>query len=232
MGAARPFRQAGEMWWNKDSNWQNGAVGPAGAGPRQPRQRAVVPSGVWPAFRCLITSARSAISCSRSRWRSSSRRIHSSRLGKRRRPRRWCLCPHMCSPPFLVALEKRPDRPLRAAQRLGPRVEDAAALVGELVGALRGAGQLVAPLGGDEALLLEGAQEAVEIADVHAALRPQLREPLEQLVAVQRPLAQEQQQRRLDEALDPGLDVPVARPQEPAAARARVVSSGHGAEYR
>src|SRR5215216_1599952 len=123
----------------------------------------------------------------------------------------------MCSPPFLVAVEKRSDRPLRAAQRVDPRVEDAAALVGELVGALRGAGQLVAPLGGDEALLLEGAQEAVEVSDVHTALGPQLREALEQLVAVQRPLAQEQQQRRLDEALDPRLNVPVARPQEPAA---------------
>jgi len=73
---------------------------------------------------------------------------------------------------------------------------------------------VVAPLGGDEALLLERAQQAVEIADVDPTLHPELREPVEQLVAVERPLAQEQQQRRLDEALDAGVDVPAPRLDE------------------
>jgi hypothetical protein len=49
---------------------------------------------------------------------------------------------------------------------------------------------------------------------------------------VQRALAQEQQQRWLDEALDPGVDVPVAGPDEPAAAGAGVSSVPHEVEYR
>ena len=83
-----------------------------------------------------------------------------------------------------------------------------------------------------ETLVLERAQEAVEVADVDATLDPQLREPVEQLVAVQRTLAEKQEQRRLDEALDPRLDMPVARPHEPAAAGACVVSAGHAGQYR
>jgi hypothetical protein len=48
---------------------------------------------------------------------------------------------------------------------------------------------------------------------------------------VQRPLTKEQQERRLDEALHPSANVPVARPGPvPAASSARVAMS-HSAEY-
>src|SRR5262249_58015929 len=52
------------------------------------------------------------------------------------------------------------------------------------------------------------------------------RQPLDQLVAVQRPLTQEQQKRRLDEALHTRANVPVARPGlVPAPDSARVAMS-------
>src|SRR5437899_2727669 len=156
-----------------------------------------------------MTSATSAISCSRSRWYSSSLRSHSSRLGKRRcrRPKpRWCPCRCMCSPPLFVSLQELADRCLRLSESLRPAVEQAPALGGELVGALGRPGQVGAPLRADEPFVLEPTQEPVEVADVDSPL-PELRNPLEQLVAVQRALAQEQQQRRLDEPLDPRAHV-------------------------
>jgi hypothetical protein len=136
------------------------------------------------------------------------------------------------SPPFFIAFEKCSDGSLRAAERLGPAVEQLVALRGGLVGALRGARELGAPLGADESFLLECPQEAVEVADVHPALDAQLRDPLEQLVPVQRALAQKQQQRRLDEPLDPRPDVPVARADEPPAAGAGMTAVPHVHEYR
>ena len=56
--------------------------------------------------------------------------------------------------------------------------------------------------------------------------------PLEQLVAVQRPLAEEQQQRRLDVALYACVDVPVARPDEPPAPRPWMTVVPHRHQYR
>ena len=55
----------------------------------------------------------------------------------------------------------------------------------------------------DEALLLERAQDAVEVADVHALLADHGREPLEEVVAVPGTLVQQEQDRRDLEALDP-----------------------------
>src|SRR5919202_1577825 len=100
----------------------------------------------------------------------------------------------MRSPPLvlLVAVEKSLDDPLRLAQRLRPAVEQSAPLLGELVRSLGRAGQIRAPLGGHEALALERAQQPVEIAHVDPPLAGDLRESLDQLVSVQRPLAQEQ----------------------------------------
>ena len=89
-------------------------------------------------------------------------------------------------------------------------VEQARAGGSECVAALRGAGGGVVPFGRDEALLLERAQEPVEVAHLDARLARQLRQPLEQVVAVRRMLAQEQQQRRLGEPLDAGEDAPAA----------------------
>src|SRR4249919_2231044 len=100
----------------------------------------------------------------------------------------------MCSPPFVVPLEKRSDGLLRSFEGLGPAVEQPATFVGELVGPLRWAGKVGAPLGADEPLVLERAQQAVEVADVDPPLHSELRDALEQLVSVQRALPQEQQQ--------------------------------------
>jgi hypothetical protein len=83
-----------------------------------------------------------------------------------------------------------------------------------LVGALGRPGEVGAPLGGDDPLLLERTQDAVEVADVHTDVLPRhLRHALDELVAVHGPLAQEEQERRLDEALDARPDGPVAVPQ-------------------
>src|SRR5439155_14361913 len=78
------------------------------------------------------------------------------------------------------------------------------------VAALRGTGGGVVPLRGDEPLLLEPAQEPVEVPHLDACLARQLRQALEQVVAVRRMLAQEEQQRRLGEPLDPSEDAPAA----------------------
>src|SRR3954447_18842653 len=109
------------------------------------------------------------------------------------------------SPPFLVTLEKTIGAFARGAQGLGPLVEQCAAVLGEGVGALA-----VAPLRGDELFLLERAKQAVEVAHFDSGLAGQLREALEELVAVRRALAQKQEERRLGEPLDPREDAPVA----------------------
>src|SRR6266536_3013471 len=101
----------------------------------------------------------------------------------------------MCSPPFFVTVEKACDRALRAAECLRPAIEQPAALVGELVGSLRRARQVGAPLRADEPLILQR----------------------QQLVPVQRPLTQEQQQGGFDESLDARPNVPVTGPDEPPA---------------
>src|SRR5262249_13870599 len=90
-------------------------------------------------------------------------------------------------------------------------VEQAPAFGGQFVGALGRPRQIGAPLRPDKTLGLESAQEAVEVPGIDAPFPHDLRQPLDQLVAVQRPLTQEQQERRLDKALDAGGDGPVAR---------------------
>src|ERR1051325_8463539 len=132
----------------------------------------------------------------------------------------------MCSPPLFISVEEARDGFLRAPQCLGPAIEQATPLVGELVGPLGRARNVGTPLGADEPFLLEGAQEPVEVADVDAALHSHLGKSLEQLVAMEGPLPQQQEQRRFDEALDAGGDVPVPGPDEPAAAGAWAASVG------
>src|SRR3954451_16221088 len=116
------------------------------------------------------------------------------------------------SPPFLVTLEKAVGALARRTQRLGPLVEERAAVLGEGVGALA-----VAPFGGDEPLLFECAEQAVEVAHLDARLAGQLGEPLEELVPVRRALAEQKEQRRLGEALDAREDPPVAAMPAPGA---------------
>src|SRR5919198_2494305 len=112
------------------------------------------------------------------------------------------------SPSFLVAFEKRVDAIARLLQRLGPLVEQPSPRCAQLVPALRGARGLGVPLGADQSLGLEGAQGAVEVAHVRAPPRGQLAERVEQLVAMRGPVAEQEQERRLAEPLDPGVDGP------------------------
>src|SRR5215204_998670 len=118
----------------------------------------------------------------------------------------------------LVAVEKASDRPLGALQGLGPAIQELATLVRQLIRPLRRPWELGAPFGAHDAFVLERAQEAVDVPHVDAALDPELRDAVEQLVSMQRALAQEKQQRRLDEALDACVHGPMAGPDEPAAA--------------
>ena len=90
--------------------------------------------------------------------------------------------------------------------------------VGQLVGALGRAGDGLVPLAADEALLLEAAEDAVEVADVDALLAEHRGQPLEQVVAVSRALAEQEQQRGDLEALDPPT------PSMPSASRDTYVS--------
>ena len=118
------------------------------------------------------------------------------------------------SPPLSVSREESVQPRLRISQRASPLVEERAPLVRQLVDPLARAGRLVVPLGADDPVGLEQAEEAVEVAHVDA-LAGQLGELLEQLVAVHRALAEEQQNGRLGEALDPRPNLEVARPDPP-----------------
>ena len=75
--------------------------------------------------------------------------------------------------------------------------------LGQLVGALGGTGDGLVPLAADEALLLEAAEDAVEVADVDPLLTEHRGQPLEQVVAVGGAFAEEEQQGSDLEALDP-----------------------------
>src|SRR4051794_2256823 len=85
-------------------------------------------------------------------------------------------------------------------------------MLGEGVGALA-----VAPFGGDEPLLFEGAEQAVEVAHLDPRFSGQLGEPLEELGPVRRALAEEKQQSRLGKALDAREDPPVPAVPAPGA---------------
>src|SRR5262249_62045711 len=99
--------------------------------------------------------------------------------------------------------------------------------------------QLVRALGGpwlpgfpsrrDEPVLLERAQDPVEVAHVDARLARQRRQRLEQLVAVRRALAEEEQQRGLAEARDSCAHGPVAGTHHPTTARSALAARPHAA---
>src|SRR5437763_11765101 len=97
-----------------------------------------------------------------------------------------------CSPPLLVAFEKLLRALLRGTERLGPLVEELHAALGDRVRALP-----VAPLGADEAFLLERAQEAVEVAHLDPRLARQLGQPREEKVAVGLSLAEHEEECRI-----------------------------------
>jgi hypothetical protein len=111
---------------------------------------------------------------------------------------------------LLVALEKIVDAVARAAERAGPLVEQALALLRDPVAASGGPGRLLVPLGAHEALVFERAEEAVEVAHVRLGARKERGELVEELRAVDaRPVADQQEHGRLREPLD-------ARANEPA----------------
>src|SRR5262249_22658903 len=124
-----------------------------------------------------------------------------------------------CSPPLLVPFEKAGGALLGALQRLDPVVEQPFARRRDGVAALRGTGGGVVPFRRDESFLLEPAQQPVEVSHLDAGLAGQLRQPLEQVVAVRRMLPQEEQQRGLREPLDPRENPPTTL-VVPACARA------------
>jgi hypothetical protein len=89
-----------------------------------------------------------------------------------------------------------------------PRGERRSPLAREGVRALGGSGQVGTPLRLDEPFLLEAAERAVHVSDVDPFLPGEGREAIEQLVAVCRPVREEEQQRGLSEALDTGSHLP------------------------
>src|SRR5690349_23945661 len=153
MGAARPFRQAGENGLTRIATAKSGRSAPREAGPSCPprpwsRPPARPTSGAGSRRRRRPAPARGradaplgGAATPPGSGRGAGGRSHGDGVDVR-----------ACSPPFFVSLEKGRDRCLRSTQGLGPRVEDAAALGGELIDALRGTRLVVAPLGGDEAL--------------------------------------------------------------------------------
>src|SRR5262249_18713875 len=120
--------------------------------------------------------------------------------------------------PSFVALEEAGDAPLRLAQRRRPGREQVAPRIGELVAPPRRTGAGGQPLRPASPLLLESGQDAVEVPHVDR-LAGELLDTLEQLVPVGGLLLEKEERRGLGEALDAGVDVPVAPAGAPPAAR-------------
>src|SRR4249920_2692268 len=151
----------------------------------------------------------SAISCSRSFWRSSSAFRSSSRFGARRPCLRlWCL-PHMVTS-LLSTIEKIGESVAQPLDGLEPRRKHVVTLLRQGVRALRRTGQIGAPLGGDEPLVLEGAQCPVQVPDVDPILAGELGQRLEKLVTMCRPAREQEEKRRLAEALHARTNLPLA----------------------
>jgi hypothetical protein len=70
-----------------------------------------------------------------------------------------------------------------------PQIEDALPRIGQDIDPLGGTGGFVVPARGDEALALEGAEDAIEVPHVDSIARHECLELIEQLVAVARVVA-------------------------------------------
>ena len=164
----------------------------------------------------------SAISCSRSFCRSSRELSNSSRLGMRRcRILRWCFL-HMVITSFRSSvLEKRGQSVAKRSERVEPGAEHGVARRRQGVRALRRAGKVFVPLRDYEPLVLERAEGPVDVADVYALIADELRQGLEELIAVRRTCGDKEQERGLAEALDPGAHLP-GPVKEPSAAASSV----------
>jgi len=73
----------------------------------------------------------------------------------------------------------------------------------------------------------ERPQHAVEAAELGTLAGDELRGPVDELVPVGRLLGQEEEQRGLEEALDPSADVPAAFVVTPAGSRAMSICKTH-----
>ena len=131
---------------------------------------------------------------------------------------------------FPSTIEERGEPVSELLERAEPGREQLAAILGQCVRPLRRSRQLGAPLGGDDPVLFEGAERSVEISDVDAVVSGELRKQLEELVAVRRPVGEQEEERRLAETLDARAYLPDAALVADAVPRACPSSSTvHGA---
>src|SRR5437867_7426308 len=120
---------------------------------------------------------------------------------------------------LLRVVEKSRQAVSKLLEGAQPGVENRATLVREGVRPLRRAGQIAAPLGRNEPLVLERPQRAVDVADVDALVADELGQALEELVPVRRPVREESEECGLAEALDPRADFPAPVRKPSATAR-------------
>src|SRR5439155_11853312 len=106
------------------------------------------------------------------------------------------------------SMEEERDAVPQRLEGYEPRVECSPAVRGELVRSLRGARKVGAPLGPDEAVLLECPERPVHVSDVDALVDEKCRKSLEELVSMSRAIRQESEKRRLTEPLDPRPHLP------------------------
>src|SRR3984893_7426227 len=125
-------------------------------------------------------------------------------------------------------MEKSVDAFARAAECRCPLVEQAPAFNRQLVGAFGGPRLAGLPARSDEAVLLEAPQHAVEIPHVDTRLARDVGQRFQQLVAVRRPLEQQQEQGRLAEPLHAGADPPVTGTNHAPATGAAAAARPHG----
>ena len=116
-------------------------------------------------------------------------------------------------------VEKRGQSVAKLSERVEPGAEHRVARRRQGVRALRRAGKVFLPFRSHEPVVLERAEGPVDVADVHTLVADELRQCLQELVAVRRTCGDEEQQRRLAEALDTGAYLPAPVREPPAAAR-------------
>jgi len=105
-------------------------------------------------------------------------------------------------------VEKAGQTVSKSFEGIEPRGQHHSPLACEGVRALGGPGQVGTPLRHDEPILLEAAKRAVHVSDIDPFLSDEGGEAIEQLVAVCRPVGEEEQQGGLSEALDTGSHLP------------------------
>jgi len=132
-------------------------------------------------------------------------------------------------PALLLLLAGGPTHGYELLEGPHPRSENVSAVVGQRVRALRGAGQLRAPLRDDEPFVLERAKHSIDVADVDAFVSGELRQAFEELVAVRRAGGKQKEQRRLAEAFHSRADLPLAALTAGPVSRAKSSAAMHAA---